>query len=1567
MWTYNIDTKKWSKNSDILDINDYNNLKQDLFKTALYSKDLSGAVYLYTNNTDNIYESLKYKDNVSWYVDPASSVYNSLTSLPFNGSPINKNTFNTYQNYIHEYGFTLKNSFTPTEGIEELNFLKTKVATTEQININSSTISTIDGVKLNEGDLILVKNQISYVDLAYYVDPNAYFESNYYLIDTNSTDSNYYYYNSENGIYRYVNNKLVKQIISTYSLSSNLSIYVTLGDTYFDNQFKLSRKLNGYFPVEGEPFEFLSSHNYLLRHQVDYHDLFENNYYDIIKHGTQSLNIDGVNYTIPNRTIYVGEFGSILNLQDSSDSQFVFNIYKDTLKSITETNEYYWLCGENGSLLKMSKLDFKITKFTLNEFSNFNSISFYNELNGIVVGDYNTIYTTKNGGKIWEKLKLDLLNFSYNSVVYYNYNIIYLAGNNGKFVELNYSDSTGWSYNIINVVKNLTLTDDYELIEDINQIYYTHFNTWGLTYSEVVNQSAGYGITYSMDCLFMVTNNGNLIVYEINNFVTEHKFLYLDFNQNLGDLTSITREKNTDNVILSGDKTIKFDINIFKILSTTSNVISTTGSYTTIINKYSNKIYDYAGIELLGVGNNTLVYNYNYNTTNLVNIKNQTIIPRMLFMDYDMANKLNFFDSNHNYRLTNSITFSSISNTLLITNNQYTWLDYMKDSYKTYPVNSDTINVSFSTPNLSFIQGTSSLTFSNTDITIELSHIEGIYPNVASYTASRWEKFTTSTVSVSSYKILLYKYICIFRLPTYFCSVNDMLEISTPEITAQVMINSICNISLNENYYYAFNDFNQAILSSVKNATIVTITNLNRFKDSSVLLSNFEKHPVSNGYKLSYNNIYTLEPLFNNYTAYKSLEASVKIDATLYAMTYSNTYYQFGYTPNYNLLNYLSSINSIFTASKKFYSMPEYSNLPGNSGGSFTDNNIYYDSNLNSTYLKNKLVFGNNLKFEYDSLWVNTFVDLILHTSGVVLNKTQVLIVDKYYDTEIGGWALIFNDNIIKINGTISTSGCIDYIDIISRNTLDKISEDLELFNNINKTITNKYYNRGTPNYTSAGYWYFNSYDNPIKTKLNTDSYTKILLSDEDIKRYITSVIYTDFDNDLKLNIINVNKTETVKINDTFNYSSKLFINTSGILDMPNTSMSYINFNGGTNSSQQLNTSYIGIHMINKLNNINALVNTPYLNATSVPDTGIIKYNIFDPFLNYKPIDLFDIGEDSMYKIPILINENNLYSEGRTNSIVNYSLNPNIFRLVDGLDINTIANKYHWILEAEISDAIIGQDSNGIVWYSGIWHSGRWFGGTWYSGIWVSGDWYSGSWYSYNITDKINYIEVGTKSVSNLKSIWYNGRWFDGYWDSGIWYNGRRYNGIWNSGIWYNGIWNLGTWNSGLFAGGIWVQGTWYSGVFNCSNKPAYWLNGSMYNGDFQNGIWYNGSFGLDTSVVNKFGSSASNSRNAIWQGGVWNSGNFYSNENINSYGTVSTSLVHKYSTWKTGIFNQGNFYGGMVYNIEFNSGQWYGGIVQDIEIIGVSNPTYSNQITLNGIFRFNIFYHCSNNFFRTF
>jgi hypothetical protein len=122
-----------------------------------------------------------------------------------------------------------------------------------------------------------------------------------------------------------------------------------------------------------------------------------------------------------------------------------------------------------------------------------------------------------------------------------------------------------------------------------------------------------------------------------------------------------------------------------------------------------------------------------------------------------------------------------------------------------------------------------------------------------------------------------------------------------------------------------------------------------------------------------------------------------------------------------------------------------------------------------------------------------------------------------------------------------------------------------------------------------------------------------------------------------------------------------------------------------------------------------------------------------------------DLPDDTIQILP-----ENYDITGNKYYLKNIDFNKYRFRLIDGLDLVRLTEEFFWILDAEVSEAIIGLDEKqNLVWYKGIWEGGRWFGGTWISGTWKSGDWYDGVWTSKLITDNFLNVKVD-KNVSNL-------------------------------------------------------------------------------------------------------------------------------------------------------------------------------------------------------------------------
>ena len=2066
MWVYNKDLNVWKRSTDSLYKNDFDYLKQELYSTRFYSKFLSGSTYVPISDVDNIYDILGKWTPRSWYIGTLDSKYSYSNAPTRFAKPINStNSYEYYTKFISEYGLTLKNLFTSNRIIKDSvdNYISVYVATILPINLSQTYDSlSIDGITIKAGNMVLVKDQESSVNLTNGVDPNTYFRGNYQLYNDLYSIIEYRYKNSENGIYLYDGKNLIKQKnLDDYKKCVRMSVYVESGKLNGGKQFHLSRLLDGYFPtsLNNDPVEFTEKKNWLLRNRVDYNNLFEINYYDIIKEGTHSYYSNGVTYSIPERTISVGEFGIILNTQFGT-SNIIPNKYKVDLRSISKTNTDYWICGDDTTLLKVSKHNFDVTLIKIDSLVKLNSISFFDDLRGVVVGDLNTILLTTDAGQTWKKLKIDdFAAFTYNKVLFSDFNRIYIVGRHGVFLEI-IENITGWTAYRRRISKQIDEDDDYLLVENINDMYKTNID-WNLTYT-YDNRTT----TLNKDLLFLVADDNNIIVHDINS-KTDYDFLYLDLGNYFGDILNITRKTSSNSFYFTSNNGLySFDVTDFKTIgigNSYSNSIS--GKYAIQSSLYANEIFDYKGENLLIAGNTSLLrtatYSSNLNFKVLDSNFESRLKPKLLFLDYDMGSKLNFFTDQGEYRLPNSATFSLIdtsaanifnytknnvnlnisNNTLLtsrisivstsqtnvkvsdlrvklnithpelysisislkkigepgngkiitlmpdgvagpnqnltnftFTTNKYypkfsnllfpynnkiasmllkkdnglfyraytdsannddivyanttdfkemvkvttgdlagtyniqgdwelnifdwssisgtrtlnsweisfvedrsslsispivhspiapsyftqseiSWWNYWTDREKTFEYwttatisDSSTIliNSTFSsydsytsifpyelninrietsdevlklapsfkysgTKNDSRFNSNSGPQISNTNLPVikkdtNNNLIGGIYlkdyliiletdsnwrvdngdvirfetdlfkdnfivnkiitindstssapsgvaPSMISKTfgylynwgavgdsrkienpsggnnqTNLWRvpsetdfsdlaadlggdtiaggklkttgtieglngywyapntnatnlfnfdsipggyrksdgnysqigeisQYWTSTInsgnnyffvyaksfagnlvitsqnynfgnnvrlvrkvttaessllngvnSVDNPTILLpyigndgkvYKttkindkiWLSQDLLETKFNDGSDITEVvnngdwialglassarSTippsiiPQNITQVASSNVvvsapvgAAKSLGRKFIYMYSNFNQNIINDLSSfGGYVKVWNLNKYNSIDTLITNFNYHPLSNAYTATQSNgIIELSPKFNNKSSYYNLSSKFNFNGLSSNMSYTDGFIKFGYSPRYNLLDYMESMNTnllnpSFYATKEYLAMPIYRGIPI---GELNLNNVYIDkTGLFGTYSTteepqgNRVVFGPNLKLEWESIFVNTFVDVSIYHAGSVngtYSVEKLLVMNKYKainykSSGIDPYIIEFDKRIDFENKKVFATG--STIDIVSRRTLKQISDDLQELNNIHRpkskltkidhtAVKNKYTN----------------YSSDLNFKLSTDSYAKVLLSDSDTVKELSAIMYTDYKNEIAMNVTRLDRSYSIPISNTINQNGQLYINCLEKHGLVLGDGLVLEFNGGKFSSQYLNQQYFGYRFVKQvINEYDFIVEIPYGNPVYVGnDTGFVKYLRKDPFFNYQPVDLIEIGLEKKGNVSIKLDPDNIKLTGATFSLNNVDYNRYRYRLLDGLTLDIVNNKFPWLLEAEVSDAVVGlNDNSELRWYKGTWEAGRWFGGDWVSGIWKYGDWYGGNWSSQNIIDKGLSVDVDLNSSGSTQSIWYTGRWYDGTWNDGTWVNGRWYGGTWERGTWNNGIWNDGIWNYGKFIGGIWVTGTWNDGIFNTDNEPAFWINGNWKGGDFENGVWYNGFFGED-NATSRFGTNSFNSRTAIWYGGKWKSGSFYSR-----LSDTGVSDVHKYSIWYSGQWMSGDFRGGVAYNMTFNSGTWHGGILEEIELIGINSG--NNSFILNGLFKFNI------------
>jgi hypothetical protein len=799
----------------------------------------------------------------------------------------------------------------------------------------------------------------------------------------------------------------------------------------------------------------------------------------------------------------------------------------------------------------------------------------------------------------------------------------------------------------------------------------------------------------------------------------------------------------------------------------------------------------------------------------------------------------------------------------------------------------------------------------------------------------------------------------------------QVLSGSLPSIISSSFSGGSNPTFVNDHYCYFYTDFNQNILNNIPSSiTGFTVRDLNKYPltpngltSSQYFIDNFNQHYINHGYEceLIATQSFRITPKFSQFSAYYNLQSTIDVldvNSSTYSneIKYASGFLNFGYSPTYNLLSYLNFINPIeYAPSKEFLSMPNWLGIIGPDNTSYTtQSGIWIDVGLET----NKLNFGIDLKYIWDSILKWTFVDVVLnYTNSSTFTTERLIIIDKYYDPTNDYYVIEFHDSLRSdYPGSFPGSGNspfyynINSIDILSRRTLQQISDDLQYINRLHRPelLVSEAYSTPLAIGGTQGAWL--NYETDINFKIPTDSYTKILLSDQSIIRDLTGLLYTDYKYELAMQVtkldrefnFNVSNIALLGSNYLFQFSEPHLLNNSDyvIVSMIGSQSSYP-------------STLLGYHNISVVDayTIQLPIQGPLY---PVPNFSIF-YTKKDYFFNFEPIDIFDMGiGDKKIKQSVEIRPDKFDVIGARYDLINLDLMKYKFRLIDGLDLVTLNSQFPWILEAEISNATIGLDENSnLIWYKGIWQCGRWFGGNWISGAWLSGDWYEGTWTSKSITDNLLKVRIDSQTTTDYYSVWYGGRWFDGIWENGTWYDGRWYGGTHSDGRWFDGTWNDGLWKNGKFYSGIWILGQWDNGIFNTDNGSAFWLDGKFFGGDFENGVWYNGIFDQKNALISRFGTKSSNSRNAIWRSGKFLSGQFHSFLNLDDNGNPDVSEVHKYSKWYTGLFSSGDFWGGLAYNINFKNTIWHGGISDDIEVVEISLT--DNTISLKGDFDFNV------------
>jgi hypothetical protein len=175
-----------------------------------------------------------------------------------------------------------------------------------------------------------------------------------------------------------------------------------------------------------------------------------------------------------------------------------------------------------------------------------------------------------------------------------------------------------------------------------------------------------------------------------------------------------------------------------------------------------------------------------------------------------------------------------------------------------------------------------------------------------------------TTGVAGNYRIFIYDYLMIYKVGlNYPVSVGDIMNFESDIVDAQFIVNKVQTIG-SWNFVYMFTEFNQNMINDLLNiSSNFTLTNLNKYTSVGQLKDRFNNHPISNAYKLDYvdsysnvtsstSSVFQLSARFNNLTSYYNLQTSVIVDSVPYDMVYTNSFLKFGYSPTYNLLDYLN-------------------------------------------------------------------------------------------------------------------------------------------------------------------------------------------------------------------------------------------------------------------------------------------------------------------------------------------------------------------------------------------------------------------------------------------------------------------------------------------------------------------------------------------------------------------------------------------------------------------------------------------------------------------------------------
>lgn len=1237
-----------------------------------------------------------------------------------------------------------------------------------------------------------------------------------------------------------------------------------------------------------------------------------------------------------------------------------------------------WLAGKNGILIKSIDNGITWTVLESGVSHDLNSISFFGNKNGLLAGDNGTILATFTGGESFESIVLpeEIKNRDWKKVLMYSSNNAILLGNGGTLVHLTRKDFV-WSVDKILNKLELNSIDKQILDSDLNNSI--HLNIKTLMDADQYQQTLN-DVQYLGDNKFLICGERDLLLHlelvtnvnykePILNFFktntsTDWKKIksYIDFETNEKRAFILNDKKiysfEYDRIVSNVDSNIHdIEIDLFFTNDTTLNKIDINNNYLFTVGDRVNAIRK----SLFKVNNGTsgygdLLYYVSDNSSFEEQDLKKVFQPKLLFLDYYLGRKINLHLEEGGFEVPKT----SFSKNLLscyyflpndyieftdygTVNNQNNFLAFQDYFYLNRRVLDGGLD-KFGKME-SWIKYNKRITAASTSGYINNCLWCGEFNDELFTQSTSGTNFLTNTINGTNF----------FRI------VNDLVNSTSGE----TYINGSYNGSaLNERSYSTKIQIDSMSFAATQGDVIkLTLTK----SDKTILIENgydivlniktpytqfnMDTHVKINengvlkiGYlnlninSLSIRNITTLEDYIQNFVLLKV--NTYETANLLSTSTLNDIVVEFGIlilSDNFIIRDY-NTINQTIT----LWTLFDQDIIEDARYGSklFLKNLNYFNGNL----LHLEEVFSEHLIAQSYTLDVNK-PDSI-YVEGFVNDLTKYYNLESYLKVGINGsetiYPISYGEDVVygpkydlisflnDINPVFDESYTFNlpshnftYSSLL-RNNLNEFKEFTIVGNKIyigNDLINALDFVPGTFVDITRG---SKSVNRAYLSKIEIISYSKYA----DKKRYVLHFNY-----ELENKLQDLSTTVSIRTRNTLREISQDLEFTDDLMfPLPN---------GGTNGVELFNNSYFNqtktatayapyiLNDVNIRNNISAVV---YLDNDSDWNINIIDWKT-DPNLYYRPVDLHELGIDKIFKKAISVEPKNLGVDSNKLILKNIDIEKYNYRLVDGLTLEQLEKKYYWILNADMRNAIIGENDKGLVWYQGDWLCGIWEEGTWYSGRAFNIEWIKGDFYSYKIINNFNLIEVIPGNDSS-NSIWYKGLFGSGNFYNGTWYNGTFNKGNRYAGLWYNGQFLDGVWYSGTFMGGEFFGGTWLSGTFSELMFPSVWHYGTWLGGDFENGVWKNGIWDQTVRVKSRFGTKASLLHKAVWEYGWWKGGEFHSGLNVDKDGKTIASINYANSTWCNGVWDKGEFYGGIWKMGTFNNGIWYNGYwLSDMEI----------------------------------